>query len=63
MTKKDFELIASVLKRNHVAYKKNLNNPHRTHMIEELAVDFAHSLREINPKFNINRFLKAALSQ
>ena len=62
MTKKDFQLIADVLKRNHEAHKSS-GDQIKAFLVEEMAVDFAESLKEINPRFKTNLFLKAALSQ
>jgi len=62
MTRKDFQLIADVLKRNH-ASRQNAGNRAGAFLIEELALDFAHSLKETNPRFNIERFVKAALKK
>ena len=60
MTKKDFQLVANVLRRNHNGYR---NDSVKSNLIEELALDFAHSLRETNPRFNIQRFLNACFEK
>lgn len=54
MTRKDFELIAAVLR----------NAPLHTQgcaYVDELAEDFADALAETNPRFDRDRFLAAAL--
>ena len=62
MTRKDFTMIANVLRRNHEAHKRS-GDQIKAFLVEEMAVDFAHSLRETNPRFNMSLFLKAALAQ
>ena len=61
MKRKDFQIIADVLKRNHNGYKNE--SKVKSNLIEELALDFAHSLRETNPRFNIQRFLNACFEK
>ena len=62
MTRKDFTMIANVLKRNHEAHKSS-GDEVKAFLVEEMAVDFAHSLLKTNPRFNMSLFLKAALAQ
>lgn len=55
MTRKDFQLIADTL------------NAHRTSpanrmVIKELAVSFAQTLADTNPRFNKQRFVDACLN-
>jgi len=52
MTRKDFELIAEVLSAGN-----NLSNA--KHVINVLALDFAHRLKATNPRFDVQRFVKA----
>ena len=51
MTRKDFQLIADVIKEN----KDNMNEQGR----QALAYSFARALNDTNPRFNIGLFLKA----
>jgi len=51
MTRKDFQLIANVIKEN----KDNVP----TNARRELAYSFARALNDTNPRFNIGRFLEA----
>jgi len=55
MTRKDFELIAAVL-------KASSTTPMTRCVIKELAVSFASELAKTNPRFNQQRFIKACLN-
>ena len=55
MTRKDFQLIADVLKR-HAVISDNMT---KTNVIKAIALDFAVQLKDTNPRFNIQRFIKA----
>jgi hypothetical protein len=48
MTRKHFELIASIVKNINDATTRN-----------QVAMDFAHALRAENPNFNVCRFVSA----
>ena len=52
MTRKDFQLIADVL-------KASSTSPMNRCVIKELAVSFASELAKTNPRFNAQRFVKA----
>jgi hypothetical protein len=54
MTRKDFQLIADVL-------KSNGTSPMNRCVIKELAVSFASELAKTNPRFNKQRFINACL--
>ncbi len=57
MTKKDFQLIADVLKSS----RDDLNfSAESTEVINRVASNFAAKLQTINPRFRTNTFLKAA---
>jgi len=55
MTRKDFELIANVL-------KASGTSPMNRCVIKELAVSFASELAKTNPRFNQRRFIEACLN-
>lgn len=63
MTRKDFQLIADVVKdlRNTPLYAEDLRNGETAieAVTQELAHDFARALTEVNPRFNQALFLKA----
>ncbi len=50
MSRKDFELIASVVRTSHHLFPQQK---------EQLAQDFAFLLRATNPRFNRQRFIEA----
>lgn len=52
MTKKDFELIARVIRRSNLSHGKS-----------ELAVRFANELQNTNPRFDRGRFIAAAMQR
>tara|TARA_Y100000310_G_C20388775_1_gene671747 strand:- start:394 stop:648 length:255 start_codon:yes stop_codon:yes gene_type:complete len=52
MTRKDFQLIANVL-------KASSTSPMNRCVIKELAVTFASELTKVNPRFNAQRFVNA----
>jgi len=52
MTRKDFQLIADVL-------KTSSTSPMNRCVIKELAVSFASELAKTNPRFDQSRFVKA----
>jgi len=54
MTRKDFELIADVLS----GHYRNGNEEQKTE-IAACALSFAQRLQSTNPRFNIQRFVKA----
>ena len=54
MTKKDFELIAKVIRRNHAPSRAG-----NTTTCREIVVDFSLELLRDNPKFDSNRFITA----
>ena len=54
MTRKDFQLIADVL-------KASSTSPMNRCVIKELAVSFASELAKTNPRFNKQRFVEACL--
>ena len=54
MTRKDFQLIADVL-------KASSTSPANRMVIKELAVTFASELAKTNPRFNKERFVNACL--
>lgn len=56
MTKKDFELIASSLKKSFEEAQGNLN---QEVTIEGLIIDLSDTLAGKNPRFNKEKFLKA----
>ena len=57
MTRKDFELIADVLSNYHTGEKAQKDT------VEQIALTFAHRLQSTNPRFNIQRFVKACTKQ
>jgi hypothetical protein len=57
MTRKDFELIARVLRE---AHSQLTAGSIAAIIVESLAEDFAHDLAATNPRFDRARFLKAA---
>ena len=48
MTRKHFELIANIV--------KNIEDTNTRHAV---TMDFAHALRDENPRFNITQFVRA----
>jgi len=52
MTKKDFQLIADVL-------KASGTSPMNRCVINDLAMNFAVELQKVNPRFDVQRFVKA----
>jgi len=54
MTRKDFQLIADVL-------KAHRTSPLNRMVVKELAVSFAQKLADTNPRFNKQRFVEACL--
>jgi len=54
MTRKDFQLIADVLKNN-----IELAAPDSKGLVRAIALDFAQELQKTNPRFNVQRFVKA----
>ena len=54
MTRKDFQLIADVL-------KASSTSPMNRCVIKELAVSFASALAKTNPRFDQKRFVEACL--
>jgi len=52
MTRKDFQLIADVL-------KASSTSPMNRCVVQELAVTFASELAKTNPRFNKQRFIEA----
>lgn len=56
MTRKDFQLIANVL-------KASSTSPMNRCVIQELAVTFAAELAKTNPRFNQQLFIKACTNQ
>ena len=52
MTRKDFQLIADVL-------KASSTSPMNRCVVQELAVTFASELSKTNPRFNKQRFIEA----
>ena len=52
MTRKDFQLIADVL-------KASGTSPMNRCVVQELAVTFASELAKTNPRFNKQRFIEA----
>jgi hypothetical protein len=53
MTRKDFQLIADVLKASASA------SPMNRCVIQDIATNFAVELQKTNPRFNVQRFVKA----
>ena len=53
MTRKDFELIADVLNNYHTGEKAQKDT------VEQIALTFAQRLQSTNPRFNVQRFVKA----
>lgn len=61
MSKKDFELIAAVLKRARVAsLARGFQTGHRRAVCNEHANLFCDALDDTNPRFDRERFLRAA---
>lgn len=54
MTKKDFELIAKVIRRNHSIDRKGTVSTCR-----DIVIDFSLELLQDNPRFDSNRFIEA----
>jgi hypothetical protein len=52
MSKKDFQLIANVL-------KAHQDGSDADHVVRGLAMSFAIELAKTNPRFNVQRFVKA----
>lgn len=59
MTRKDYVLIADVLK-DSATRCRELNNDHGTQIIAGVARKFADRLGNENPAFDVARFMKAA---
>ena len=59
MTKKDFELIASVLKQQRLDAKECMAYGEHLNELDSITHAFARVLALKNPKFNQLRFLKA----
>lgn len=57
MTRQDYELIAKVLKAGRSLWGKE---PIAAHTLDYITGCFANKLAEENPKFNRDRFMKAA---
>ena len=57
MTRKDFELIADVLNNYHTGEKAQKDT------VAQIALTFAHRLQATNPRFNVQRFVKACTKQ
>jgi hypothetical protein len=64
MTKKDFELIASVL-RNNLKGKGFINNSvndaQRESAVRCMVLDFSLEFQRVNPRFDTERFIKAVM--
>ena len=64
MTKKDFEMIASVL-RNNLKGKGFINNSvndaQRESAVRCMVLDFSLEFQRVNPRFNTERFIKAVM--
>jgi hypothetical protein len=56
MSRKDFQLIADVL-------KASSTSSENCRVIKELAVSFANELIKTNPRFNTKRFVEACLEK
>ena len=56
MTKKDFELIAKVIKRN---YNNNQQAEQARTVCRDIVTDFSLELLRDNPRFDSNRFIEA----
>jgi len=54
MTKKDFQLIAKVL-------KNSGTTPMNRCVLKEVAMNFAVELQKVNPRFNVQRFVDACV--
>lgn len=57
MTKKDFELIASVI--SNMDFFCKLTGAQEAQLREEIALEFAHALAKTHLNFNQERFMKA----
>ena len=55
MTRKDFQLIADVL-------KASSTTPMNRCVVKDIALSFASELQKTNPRFNAKRFVEACLS-
>lgn len=55
MSRKDYELIAGRIKGTRSTYSSTV----AIDIVDDLAMALAESLRDENPRFNTNRFLKA----
>ena len=64
MTKKDFELIAGVL-RNNLKGKgfinNSINDAQRESAVRCMVLDFSLELARVNPRFDTARFIKAVM--
>ena len=64
MTKKDFELIAGVL-RNNLKGKSfsnvNMTDKQREAAVRCIALDFSLEFQKVNPRFDTSRFVKAVM--
>ena len=64
MTKKDFEMIARVL-RNNLEGKGFINNSvndaQRESAVRCIALDFSLEFQKVNPRFDTGRFVKAVM--
>jgi hypothetical protein len=54
MTRKDFQLIADILSKH-----ASENSYGIDHTVKAIALDFAHALQATNPRFDVQRFVKA----
>ena len=52
MTRKDFQLIAKVL-------KASATSPMTSLVVQDVATNFALELQKTNPRFDVQRFVKA----
>jgi hypothetical protein len=62
MTRKDFQLIADVLSK-HRAYTTGLGSNELTKLVDAMALDFAHALKDTNPRFDVQRFVVACAKE
>ena len=58
MTRKDFQLIANVLSK-HRTHAVELGSHELTKHANAIIMDFAHALKDVNPRFDTQRFVHA----
>jgi len=64
MTKKDYQLIADVLRNNMKGQgfsNVNITDEQRESTVRAIALDFSLQFQKVNPRFDSSRFVKAVM--